>query len=158
MVQRYWGEQPAGLAATFGLLVYMARSAFGRHWRAVADDPGCAALFGIDENRVHDRALVIACAMAGLAGMIMTVVYGGMGFAGGFQIGLKALCAAVLGGIGSVPGAALGGLALAAFEALWSATMPIELRDLVIYALLVVALVLRPGGFFGQVQLFPRQV
>ncbi len=139
----------SGLGTALALIAYMRRSHYGRQWRAVADDPGAAALFGVDEAKVHDRALVIACAIAGLAGIIVTVLYGGMGFAGGFQLGLKALIAAILGGIGSIGGAALGGLAIATFEALWSSTMPIEGRDLVIYCALVVVLTFKPGGFFG---------
>lgn len=147
-----------GLVTAVALVLYMQRSRYGRQWRAVADDPGTAALFGIDEARVHDRAVVIACAIAGLSGIIVTVLYGGMGFAGGFQLGLKALIAAILGGIGSIGGAALGGLAIAAFEALWSSTMPIEGRDLVIYCALVVVLLFKPGGFLGFADLSPRRV
>lgn len=148
----------AGLAVTLALLLYMRRSAYGRQWRAVSDDPHMAALLGVDERKVHDRALIIACAVAGLAGIIITVLYGGMGFAGGFSIGLKALIAAILGGIGSIAGAAMGGLAVAAFEAIWSSTMPIEMRDLVIYTALVVVLIVKPGGFFGYAELGPRRV
>lgn len=148
----------AGLAATLALLLYMRRSAYGRQWQAVADDARMAAMLGVDERKVHDRALIIACAVAGLAGIIVTVLYGGMGFAGGFSIGLKALIAAILGGIGSLGGAALGGLAVAAFEAVWSATMPIEHRDLVIYGALVVVLIVKPGGFFGYADLGPRRL
>jgi branched-chain amino acid transport system permease protein len=147
-----------GFGTVAALLIYIKMSRYGRQWRAVADDPGCAALFGVDERRVHDRALILAAGLAGLAGIIMTVLYGGMGFAGGFQLGLKALIAAILGGIGSLRGAALGGIALAAFEALWSATMPIEARDLVIYGLVVVVLVTRPGGFFGFADGLPRRI
>jgi branched-chain amino acid transport system permease protein len=148
----------AGFAAVVGLILYMKRSGYGRRWRAVADDAGAAALFGVDEARVLDRAVVIACALAGLAGIVVTVLYGGMGFAGGFSLGLKALIAAILGGIGSVPGAALGGVLLAAFEALWSSTMPIEGRDVVIYAALVVVLAFRPGGLFGFADGSPRKI
>jgi branched-subunit amino acid ABC-type transport system permease component len=147
-----------GLAATLGLLAYLRASRYGRAWRAVSDDAGMAALCGVNERAVLDRALVIAAGLAGLAGIIVTALYGGMGFAGGFSLGLKALIAAILGGIGSVPGAALGGLAVAAFEAIWSATMPIEGRDLVIHAALVVVLVFRPGGLFGFADLSPRRV
>ena len=81
-----------------------------------------------------------------------------MGFAGGFSLGLKALVAAILGGIGSVSGAALGGLCIAAFEAVWSATLPIEQRDLAVYCLLAIMLIWRPGGFFGDGELTPRRV
>lgn len=148
----------AGLGSAAALLVYMRRSAYGRRWQAVADDPGCAALFGVDERAVHDRAVAIAAAIAGLAGLIVAVLYGGMGFAGGFTLGLKALMAAILGGIGSVPGAALGGLLLAMLEAVWSASMPIELRDLAVFAVLVLVLVFRPGGLMGYAELTPRRV
>jgi branched-chain amino acid transport system permease protein len=147
-----------GLAAAIGLVLYLQHSAYGRAWRAVADDARTAALFGVDARAVHDRALIIACAICGAAGVVVTVVYGGMGFAGGFSLGLKALVAAVLGGIGSVRGACLGGLAIAAFEVLWSAVMPLEQRDIAVYSLLAVTLVLRPGGFFGDGALTPRQV
>lgn len=147
-----------GLVATVALVVYMQRSAYGRKWRAVADDAQMAVLLGVDERKVYDRALIIACAIAGLAGIIVTALYGGMGFAGGFSMGLKALIAAILGGIGSIGGAAMGGLMVAAFEAIWSSTMPIEMRDLVIYSALVVVLVFKPGGFFGYTELVPRRV
>ncbi len=147
-----------GLGACLALVAYMRWSRYGRQWRAVADDPLAAALFGVDEARVHDRALIIAAAVAGLSGIIVTVLYGGMGFAGGFQLGLKALIAAILGGIGSIGGAALGGLAIAVFEALWSATLPIEGRDMAIYAALAAVLILKPGGFFGFADLGPRRV
>lgn len=147
-----------GLGTALGLVLLIRRSAYGRAWRAVADDARTAALFGVDRRSVHDVALILACAACGMAGVIVTAVYGGLGFAGGFSLGLKALVAAVLGGIGSVSGAALGGLCIALFEVLWSATMPIEQRDIAVYSLLALVLILRPGGFFGDGALTPRQV
>lgn len=147
-----------GFAVTLGLVLMIARSAYGRAWRAVSDDARTAALFGVDARAVHDRALILACAASGMAGVIVTAVYGGMGFAGGFSLGLKALVGSILGGIGSPAGAALGGLCIALFEVLWSATMPLEQRDIAVYALLAVVLILRPGGFFGEGTLAPRQV
>ena len=148
----------AGFAVTLGLVLLIARSAYGRAWRAVSDDARTAALFGVDARAVHDRALILACAASGMAGVIVTAVYGGMGFAGGFSLGLKALVGSILGGIGSPAGAALGGLCIALFEVLWSSTMPIEQRDIAVYALLAVVLILRPGGFFGDGALAPRHV
>jgi branched-subunit amino acid ABC-type transport system permease component len=96
--------------------------------------------------------------MAGLSGMLIVAQYGGLGFAGGFQYGLKALIAAIVGGIGSVPGALLGGVAVGLFETLWSAYLPIEARDVALYAALVVFLIFRPGGLLGMRELTPRPV
>jgi branched-subunit amino acid ABC-type transport system permease component len=148
----------AGLCVALGIVLLIRRTAYGRAWRAVSDDARTAALFGVDSRAVRDKAVILACAACGVAGVIVTAVYGGMGFAGGFSLGLKALVAAVLGGIGSVSGAALGGLCIALFEVLWSSTMPLEQRDIAVYGLLAVVLVLRPGGFFGDGALTPRQV
>jgi branched-subunit amino acid ABC-type transport system permease component len=101
------------------------------------------------DRDVARAPLALAGALAGLAGTLMVAQFGGLGFAGGFQLGLKALIAAILGGIGSVPGALVGGLSIGAFETLWSATMPIEGRDIALYSVLIVVLVFRPGGLFG---------
>lgn len=147
-----------GLTTTLGVVLYLRFSAYGRAWRALSDDAKTAALFGVSIAGVYDRALIIACACSGLAGVIVTILFGGMGFAGGFTLGLKALVAAVLGGIGSVSGAFLGGLFIAGFETIWSATMPIESRDIAVFTLLAIVLVLRPGGFFGEGLLVPREV
>jgi branched-chain amino acid transport system permease protein len=147
-----------GLATALGLVLLIRLSAYGRAWRAVSDDARTAALFGVDARAVHDKALILACAACGIAGVTVTAVYGGMGFAGGFTLGLKALVAAILGGIGSVAGAALGGICIAIFEVVWSSTMPLEQRDIAVYALLAVVLILRPGGFFGDGALAPRHV
>jgi branched-chain amino acid transport system permease protein len=147
-----------GFAGAGGLILYLGRSAYGRAWRALADDPRAAALCWVDARAVADRAFVLACGLSGGAGLIVTVLYGGMGFAGGFTLGLKALIAAILGGVGSVPGACLGALAIAAFEAAWSAALPIEHRDLAVFLLLALVLGLRPGGFFGEGRLAPREI
>ncbi|MGL4976346.1 MAG: ABC transporter permease subunit, partial [Bosea sp. (in: a-proteobacteria)] len=147
-----------GLATTLSLLLYLHHSAYGRSWRAVSDDAKTAALFGVDERAIYDRALLLACACSGAAGVIVTVLYGGFGFAGGFTLGLKALVAAILGGIGSVPGACLGALLIALFEMVWSSTMPLETRDVAVFTLLAVVLIARPGGLLGDAELKPRQV
>jgi branched-chain amino acid transport system permease protein len=131
---------------------------FGRAWRAYADDAGAASLFGVDGPRLLHHTLGLAGAMAGLSGMLIVAQYGGLGFAGGFQFGLKALIAAIVGGIGSVPGALLGGFAIGVFETLWSAYLPIEARDMALYAALVTFLIYRPGGFLGIREPTLRQV
>jgi branched-subunit amino acid ABC-type transport system permease component len=140
------------------LLAVMRRTAFGRNWRAIADDPLAASLFGVDGRRVFAATFALAAALAGVAGFVMTAYYGGVGYGAGLVLGLKALVAAVLGGIGSVGGALLGGLAIGLAEALWSATMPIESRDIAVFVLLSVVLALRPGGLRGFGDLLPRRV
>lgn len=139
----------AGLAALLALLLVMRRTRFGRAWRAYADDSFAATLFGIDGPRLVRRTLALAGAAAGLAASLMVVQFGALGFADGFALGLKALLASILGGIGSVPAAALGGLCIGLFESLWSAYWPIEARDGATLAVLVLVLVLRPGGLFA---------
>jgi branched-chain amino acid transport system permease protein len=146
------------LVAAAALLMLMRRSGFGRAWRAYADDPKAAALSGVDGRGLLVKTLALAGGMAGLAGTLVVVQYGGLGFAGGFQLGLKALIAAVLGGIGSVAGALIGGIAIGAFETLWSAYFPIEMRDVALYASLVAVLVFRPGGLLGTRDPGPREV
>jgi branched-chain amino acid transport system permease protein len=150
----------AGLSALVltVLMSVLKATSFGRAWRAYADDPGTAALFGVDPRRVFMASFAIAAALAGFAGFVMTAYYGGVGYGSGLEIGLKALVAAVVGGIGSVGGALAGGLLIGFAEALWSATMPIESRDIAVYALLAIVLVLRPGGLFGYGELAPRGV
>jgi branched-chain amino acid transport system permease protein len=146
------------VVAAAALLMLMRRSGFGRAWRAYADDPKAAALSGVDGRRLLLKTLALAGGMAGLAGTLVVVQYGGLGFAGGFQLGLKALIAAVLGGIGSVAGALIGGIAIGAFETLWSAYFPIEMRDAALYASLAAVLIFRPGGLLGTRDPGPREV
>jgi branched-subunit amino acid ABC-type transport system permease component len=146
------------LAAIATLLLLMQRSRFGRAWRACAEDAVAARLCGVSPDATLATTFVLATGLAGLAGVIMTFFYGGVGHAGGMVLGLKALIAAVAGGIGSVPGAFLGGLLVGSVEALWSAILPIEHRDLAIFALLAVLLAWRPGGVLGFGDEVPRRV
>ena len=138
------------VAAASGLLLMMRWSRFGRYWRACADDSGAAMLAGVDPSRILLTSIVLATALAGVAGTISTVFYGGLGYAGGIVLGLKALIAAIAGGIGSVPGALVGGILIGSFETLWSALFPIEYRDLAVYGALVALLIWRPQGVLGD--------
>ena len=147
----------AALAAA-GLVALMRLSRFGRDWRAYADDAGAAQLFGVDPAAIYMRSFALASGLAGLSGYVMTVFYGGVGHGAATVLGLKALVAAILGGIGSIPGAFLGGLAIGALEALWSAAFPIDWRDLVTFSVLAIVLMFRPGGFLGWRDLTPRRV
>lgn len=147
-----------GLLAAGLLLWIMTAAAFGRAWRAYADDAKAAALFGVNGPRLLIQTLALAGAMAGLSGFLIVAQYGGLGFAGGFQFGLKALIAAIIGGIGSVPGAMIGGVAVGLFETLWSAYLPIEARDIALYVALIVFLIFKPGGLLGLGERSPRPV
>ena len=140
------------------ILIMMARSQFGRSWRAMADDPKAAALMGVDPVRMFGTTFALASALAGASGAMTVLIYGSFGASFGTVLGLKALLAAILGGIGSVPGAFLGGVAIALMEAAWSAFFPIEYRDLALFTVLAAALVVRPGGFLGYRDLGPRRV
>ena len=104
----------------------------------------------IDRRALLVATLCLGGGLAGLAGGLTAVQFGALGFVGGFQLGLKALAASILGGIGSVGGALLGGLTIGAFEIIWSAAMPIESRDIALCAVLILAIVLRPRGLFGS--------
>ncbi len=140
------------------VLLLLGRTQFGRNWRAIADDPRAAALMGVNGTGVFVRTFVLAAALAGLSGATVVLVYGSFGTTLGTTLGLKALLAAVLGGIGSVPGAFLGGLTLGLIEAVWSAYYSIDNRDLTTFVILAAALIARPGGLFGYADLAPRRV
>jgi branched-chain amino acid transport system permease protein len=137
-------------AASAGLLLHMRNSVFGRQWRATAQEPVAAALLGVDTRAVLLRAMALSGLLAGLAGFIITAHYGGIGFSGGLGLGLKALIAAILGGIGSVGGAMAGAVLLGLFEAGWAAVLPLHLREAAVFSLLVLLLVFRPGGLAGH--------
>lgn len=148
------GTAATGFAAGAGLIALMQTSRVGREWRAASDDGLAAALFGVDLSRLTTKILALSGAAAGLAGALVAIQFGALGFAGGFQLGLKALAASLLGGAGSLAGGFAGGLAIGLFETLWSAFLPIEGRDLALNAMLIVTIVLRPNGLFGSA---PRQ-
>ena len=137
------------LAAALALLALMRLSRFGRAWRAYADDAFAAALFGVDPRAVFLQSFGLASALAGLAGFVMTMFYGAVGYDAAATLGLKSLVAAILGGVASVPGALLGGLLLGGFEAFWMAYLPGDYRDVATYSLLAILLALKPGGLFG---------
>ncbi|HEX2656403.1 MAG TPA: branched-chain amino acid ABC transporter permease, partial [Xanthobacteraceae bacterium] len=146
------------LVAAGIVLWFLMRSRFGRQWRAYADDPAAAAMLGVAPQRIQAGTFVLAGALAGIAGWIVAVYYGNVGFAMGMMLGLKALVAAVVGGIGSVPGAFLGGVLVAFIEGLWSAYFDVGARDIVVYSVLIVVFVLRPGGILGLSAPSPREV
>ena len=133
-----------------GLVLVLRRSAFGRNYRACSDDPGAAALMGVDVERTVAGSCMLGSMLAAVAGFVLATHYGVVSFTMGTLLGLKALTAAVVGGIGSVAGAALGGVLIGFFEGLWAGYLPGEYREVAMFALLAIMLALRPGGLFGQ--------
>jgi branched-chain amino acid transport system permease protein len=150
------------LATGLGLVVIFRYSRLGRELRAYADDPLAAEMMGISPAAVTARAFALSGALAGLAGATMTAAFGAVGYGLSATLTLKALTAAIIGGIGSLPGAFLGGLIVGAVETGWSALFPIDDRDIAVYALLTLFIALRPSGLLGQREavthsLFPRR-
>ena len=128
----------------------IARTRIGRAGRAVAEDAAMAALLGVDIGRTVAAVFVLATSLAAVAGLMVSAHYGVVDFFMGFVLGLKALTAAIIGGIGSLPGAAAGGLLIGLLETMRSAYFELTYRDLVVFGVLVAALVFRPDGLLGR--------
>jgi branched-chain amino acid transport system permease protein len=137
------------LLASGGLWWLLSRTDFGRSHRACSDDMRMAALLGVDTDRTVGATFALGAACAGTAGFIMALHYGGVNAYMGALLGFKALTAAIVGGIGSVPGAFLGGLLIAALETGWAAWLPLEGKDVAVFAALIMVLVIRPTGLLG---------
>lgn len=122
----------------------LARSRFGREWRAVSDDAAAAALSGVDTDRIFQRTVVGGALVATIAGVLMALYYGNVSFGTGLTYGLKVLFVTAVGGyhapVRAAAGAALFGIA----EAIWTGYFPVEWRDAAVFAALVALLVLRP--------------
>ncbi|HEY5081057.1 MAG TPA: branched-chain amino acid ABC transporter permease LivH [Bauldia sp.] len=138
----------AVLLAAFWVLVQ--KTALGRAQRACEQDRRMAALVGIDVDRTISLTFVMGAALAAVAGTMYLMYYGVVNFADGFQPGIKAFTAAVLGGIGSLPGAVLGGLLIGMIEALWSAYFSIDYKDVAAFSILVIVLIFMPQGILGR--------
>ncbi len=138
------------LVSMTALSLFIAKSRTGRACRAVSEDMKMASLLGIDTNRIIATTFVIGAALAAVAGLLLGLHYGTANPFVGFIAGLKAFTAAVLGGIGSIPGAMLGGLVLGVTESMTAAYFSSEYKDVVSFGLLVVILLFRPTGLLGK--------
>ena len=136
--------------AMLALTMFIRYSRMGRACRACAEDLKMASLLGINTDRVISLTFVIGAVMAAVAGVLLGQFYGVINPYIGFMAGMKAFTAAVLGGIGSIPGAMIGGLVLGVAEALTSAYLSTEYKDVVSFALLIVVLLVMPTGILGR--------
>jgi branched-chain amino acid transport system permease protein len=136
-----------------GLFLLVKRTRLGRAMRAVAENKSVAALMGIDVDRIISQTFMISGALAGAAGVMWGIHLGLVFFFVGFLPGIKAFTSAVLGGIGNIPGAMLGGLFLGIVETTGPGYLGIDfqLKDVIAFSILVLVLIFRPTGILGEV-------
>ena len=135
------------------LLVFwylVSRTSLGRAQRACEQDQKMAALLGVDVDRTISITFVIGAALAAVAGTMYLMSYGVVNFNDGFTPGVKAFTAAVLGGIGSLPGAVVGGLLIGLVETMWSAYFSIDYKDVAAFSILAITLIFLPQGLLGR--------
>ena len=141
-----------------GLYYIVQKTKIGKAMRAVSEDRETAALMGIDVDRVIVVTFILGGALAGAAGVLYALVYRQVTFSMGFVPGIKAFTAAVLGGIGNIPGAMLGGIFLGLFESVGPSLFldglgipaPYQLKDVIAFSMLVLVLIFRPSGILGE--------
>ncbi len=138
----------AVLLAVFWYLVQ--RTPLGRAQRACEQDRKMAALLGVDVDRTISITFVMGAALASVAGFLYVLQYGSVNFSDGFVPGVKAFTAAVLGGIGSLPGAVLGGLLIGLIEALWAGYVSSDYKDVAAFSILAITLIFMPSGLLGR--------
>lgn len=136
-------------ALMVGLTLFVRRTRMGRAMRCTAQDPLMASLVGVSVNRVIALTFFIGSCLAAVAGLLVATYYGKVNYLVGYVAGLKAFTAAVLGGIGNIPGAMLGGILLGVTESLAAGYIGGEYKDVVAFVVLVLVLILKPSGLLG---------
>ena len=146
------------IVAMVALQLFVNRSRTGRSMRAVAEDSEIASLMGINVDRIVVITFVVGGILAGIAGLLFALTFQQVQFTMGFKPGIAAFTAAVLGGIGSIGGAALGGFVLGVLQAVgppllltgFGIPSPFSLKDAFVFLVLILVLVFRPGGLLGS--------
>jgi branched-chain amino acid transport system permease protein len=138
------------LLVMLGLYLFINRTRMGLAIRAAAIDQGAAKLMGIDVRRVIAMVFIIGPALGGLAGVLVGLYYGQINFNMGQIYGLKAFTAAIIGGIGNIPGAMVGGLLLGLLEAMGAAYVSGAWRDALTFIVLILILLVRPTGILSE--------
>jgi branched-chain amino acid transport system permease protein len=142
-----------GLLLMTGLQLLVNRTRLGRQVRAVAADREAAEMLGINVNFVITATFFLGSALAGIAGVMGGLLFNTVTATIGFTAGLKAFTAAVVGGIGSIPGAMLGGLVIGVAESFVTGYISSTYSNLIVFGLLIVVMLVRPSGLLGRVQL-----
>ena len=133
-----------------GLTILVKRTQLGRAMRATSQNPVAARLMGVDVDRVIGATFLIGGALGGVASVVYGLYINTIGFQMGYQNGLYAFTAAVLGGIGNIPGAVLGGLVIGLVRSLGSGYIGEKWSDALIFGILILILVFRPAGLLGE--------
>lgn len=141
------------LVIMIGLTLFIKKTKMGKAMLAVAEDKGAAQLMGINVNRTISITFAIGSALAAVAGVLFVSSYGFVGPYTGSLPGIKAFVAAVLGGIGSIPGAMLGGILLGIIESLASAYISTSLADAIVFSVLIIVLLVKPSGLLGKIRM-----
>jgi branched-chain amino acid transport system permease protein len=142
-----------GLILMVGLQLVVNRTRLGRQMRAVAADREAAEMLGINVNFTIAATFFLGSALAGIAGVMGGLLFNQVTSTIGFIAGLKAFTAAVVGGIGSIPGAMLGGLVIGVAESFVTGYISSTYSNLIVFGILIVVMLVRPSGLLGQVQL-----
>jgi branched-chain amino acid transport system permease protein len=142
----------AAIGLMIALTLFVARSRLGKAMRATSFDREAASMMGIDVDRVISVTFFIGSALAGAAGVMFGLVFGQIFHFMGFLAGLKGFTAAVIGGIGSIPGAMIGGLVVGLAESYATGYLPqgSTFQNLYVFALLILVILIRPSGLFGR--------
>src|SRR5580692_5434251 len=142
-----------GLVLMTGLRILVNRTRLGKQMRAVAVDREAAEMLGINVNFVITATFLLGSALAGIAGVMGGLLFNTVTSTIGFIVGLKAFTAAVVGGIGSIPGAMLGGLVIGVAESMVTGYISSTYTNLIVFGLLIVVMLVRPSGLLGRAQL-----
>ena len=140
----------ANILIMIALMQFTSRTKFGKAMRAVSEDKGAAELMGINVNATISMTFAIGSALAAIAGVLLCSAYPTLQPTTGSMPGIKAFTAAVFGGIGSIPGAMIGGVLLGVIEILGKAYVSTELGDALVFAVLILVLLVKPTGLLGK--------
>ena len=151
---RMSGEAIVTLSVTIVIMIaltlFIKKTKTGRAMLAVSEDKGAAELMGVNVNRTISITFAIGSGLAAVAGILYSSSYGFIGHYMGSMTGIKAFIAAVIGGIGSIPGAMLGGILLGVIESLSKAYISTDLSDAIVFGILILVLLIRPTGLLGK--------